>query len=57
VPKQNPLALAKAIARMRQKHGDYSQEKIRQRCLENYSHEVVGERLIELYLQVLSRLP
>jgi len=25
--------------------------------LENYSHEVVGERLIELYLQVLSRLP
>ena len=57
VPKQNPLALARAISRMSQKYSDYSQEKIRQRCLENYSHEVVGERLIELYLQVLSRLP
>lgn len=57
VPKQNPLALAKAIARMSQKYSEYSIEKIRQRCLENYSHEVVGERLIELYRQILKRLP
>ena len=57
VPKQNPLALARAISRMSQKYGEYSQDIIRQRCLENYSHEVVGERLIDLYRHILKRLP
>jgi glycosyltransferase involved in cell wall biosynthesis len=54
VPKQNPMALAKALASMSASYQRYSPEKIREYCVGRFGHHVIALKIIDLYKQLLA---
>ena len=53
VPKDDVEALASAMQTMQRTYSIYKPDEIRQVCIERYSEQVVSERLINVYSEVL----
>jgi len=53
VPKENAKELANAMKIMTQHNQDYDAEAIRQYCYDNFSQDVIADKIIDIYKQVL----
>lgn len=56
VPKENADELAKAMKYMINHYQDYNAEEIRKHCYENYSQDVIADKIISIYKQVSNTL-
>ena len=55
VEKENAQELAKAMKYMMNHHQDYDSEEIRQHCYDNFSQDVIADKIINVYNQVLKQ--
>lgn len=53
VPPYNPKKLEEAICRILRNYQNFSKSEIRQFALDNYSNELITERIIQIYREVL----
>ena len=56
VPKENADELAKAMKYMINHYQEYNAEEIRKHCYENYSQDVIADKIISIYKQVSNTL-
>lgn len=54
VPKENAEELAKAMNNMIKHYQEYNGKEIRQHCHDNFSQDVIADKIINVYKQVLS---
>jgi len=54
VPKENVEELAKAMTYMKDHYQEYNAEEIRQHCHDNFSQDVIADKIIEVYKQVIN---
>ncbi len=54
VPKENVEELAKAMTYMKEHYQEYNAEEIRQHCHDNFSQDVIADKIIEVYKQVIN---
>ena len=55
IEKENPQQLAEAMMYMTEHYKEYDSQKIRRFCHDHFSQDVIADRIIEVYNQVLSR--
>lgn len=53
VPKENAEELAKAMKNMVEHYQEYDAKDIRQHCCDNFSQDVIANRIIDVYKQVI----
>ena len=54
IPKENTNELSKALQYMLEHHKEYDAEEIRQHCYESFSQDIIADRIIDVYKDVLS---
>ena len=54
VPKENAEELAEAMKYMVAHHNEYNADEIRQHCYDNFSQDVIADKIIEVYKQVIN---
>lgn len=55
VPKENVEEFAKAMKYMVDHYQDYNADEIRQYCQDNFSQDVIADKIIDVYKQVLNK--
>lgn len=55
VPKENTEELAKAMKYMLSHYKNYDEKEIRQHCYEHFSQDVIANKIIEVYKQVINK--
>lgn len=55
VPKENAEELAKAMKDMIEHYQEYDAEEIRQHCHDNFSQDVIADKIVNVYKQVLTQ--
>lgn len=55
VPKENVEELAKAMKNMIKHYQEYNGEEIRAHCHDNFSQNVIADKIIEVYKQILNK--
>ena len=55
VPKDNAEELAKAMKYMVEHYQEYDAEEIRQHCLDNFSQDVIADKIISVYQSVIDK--
>ena len=54
VQKENAEELAKAMTYMKEHYQEYDAEEIRHHCHDNFSQDVIADKIIEVYKQAMS---
>lgn len=55
VEKENAQELAKALKYMAEHYRDYNADEIRQHCRDNFSQDVIADKIIDVYRQVMKK--